>query len=467
MSTQPTRPVSVLIAALGGEGGGVLTNWLVDAAQASGFPVQATSIPGVAQRTGATTYYVEIWPRPASELNGRRPVMALAPAPGEVDVVVATELLEAGRTIANGYVTPDRTHLIASTHRVYTNREKMGAEDGRHDGDAIRKAVVNRSQSRLLADMGALAADAGAVINAVMLGALAGSGKLPMGEDALRDAVTAGGIAVDANLKGFQAGLDAANGVLPPEAMDAATLDADTVIAEGVRRLKAFQDQAYGELYRQRLAPFQDGDPALLAAVARNLAVRMAYDDIIRVAGAKLRHVRAQAPQGGPAGGKSKDGIVHTTQYFKPGLREVADIMPAALGRRLHRLADGNAAWAKKQWPMTVRTDTVFGYLRLKVLAGLKPWRRKTCRYQAEQQAIDAWLDEVRRAAAVDTALAIEAADMARLIKGYGKTHRRGMHRYEQVRERALLPALDGQVPANTAAARVREEHARALESAG
>jgi indolepyruvate ferredoxin oxidoreductase beta subunit len=48
------RPVSILIAALGGQGGGVLTDWIVGAAEHAGLPAQATSIPGVAQRTGAT-----------------------------------------------------------------------------------------------------------------------------------------------------------------------------------------------------------------------------------------------------------------------------------------------------------------------------------------------------------------------------------------------------------------------------
>ena len=64
-SDQPqsaTRPLTILIAALGGEGGGVLTDWIVAAAASQNFPVQSTSIPGVAQRTGATTYYVELVP---------------------------------------------------------------------------------------------------------------------------------------------------------------------------------------------------------------------------------------------------------------------------------------------------------------------------------------------------------------------------------------------------------------------
>jgi NAD-dependent dihydropyrimidine dehydrogenase PreA subunit len=107
---QAPRPITILIAALGGEGGGVLTDWIVTAAASQGFPVQSTSIPGVAQRTGATTYHIEMVPAPMSGSgNGsaRRPVLALAPAVGDVDLLVASELMEAGRAVAGGYTAPD------------------------------------------------------------------------------------------------------------------------------------------------------------------------------------------------------------------------------------------------------------------------------------------------------------------------------------------------------------------------
>jgi indolepyruvate ferredoxin oxidoreductase beta subunit len=106
MST--TRPITLLIAALGGEGGGVLTDWIVAAAAEQGLTVQSTSIPGVAQRTGATSYYVEIMPVRAAELGGRLPVLALTPGIGDIDLMVASELLEAGRAVAGGFVTKDR-----------------------------------------------------------------------------------------------------------------------------------------------------------------------------------------------------------------------------------------------------------------------------------------------------------------------------------------------------------------------
>src|ERR1700690_3342158 len=178
---EPTqRPITILIAALGGEGGGVLADWIIAAATAEDYPVQSTSIPGVAQRTGATTYYVELYPARMAELGGLRPVMTLTPAPSYVDVMVSSELLETGRAMLNGFVTPERTTLIASTHRIYTTAEKMQMGDGRFDSERVVKAANAMAKRAILFDMQDLAARSGTVINAVMFGALAGAGVLPL-----------------------------------------------------------------------------------------------------------------------------------------------------------------------------------------------------------------------------------------------------------------------------------------------
>jgi len=104
-----------------------LADWIIAAAALTGLPVQSTSIPGVAQRTGATTYYLEIHDEPLAALGGRQLVLALTPTPGDVDVVVASELLEAGRAMQNGFITK-RTTLIASTSRVYAIGEGQNNE---------------------------------------------------------------------------------------------------------------------------------------------------------------------------------------------------------------------------------------------------------------------------------------------------------------------------------------------------
>ncbi|HRO59578.1 MAG TPA: 2-oxoacid:acceptor oxidoreductase family protein, partial [Burkholderiaceae bacterium] len=181
------EPLSILIAALGGEGGSVLADWIVDCALERGLPVQATSVPGVAQRTGATSYYIELMRVPAPH-DGRpiaarpsaaRPIFALSPVPGCVDVVLASELLEAARMIERGFVNPQRTTLIMARHRVYTTLEKMQMGDGRFDEARVHEAARSCAMRCLSVDMQALTARHGTVISAVMFGALAGAGVLP------------------------------------------------------------------------------------------------------------------------------------------------------------------------------------------------------------------------------------------------------------------------------------------------
>ena len=205
----PRSPSRVLIAALGGEGGGVLASWLHRSAIAAGHFVQGTSIPGVAQRTGATTYYLEIVPGAAARhgASGARPVLALNAAPGEVDLVVASELLEATRTIAAGFVTPERTMLVASSARVFTIDEKAAMGDGRLDEQRMADLARRFSRRAVIADFAAIAAEAKAPLNAVLLGAVAASGALPIAEEIFRAAIRAEGKAVDANLRGFDAGM--------------------------------------------------------------------------------------------------------------------------------------------------------------------------------------------------------------------------------------------------------------------
>ena len=189
----PDRTITILIAALGGEGGGVMADWLIEAAAQCGFPAQSTSIPGVAQRTGATTYYLEIFPAKRDQLGGREPVMSLTPSPGNVDIMVASELVEAGRAMQNGYVSPERTTLIASTHRIYATMEKMQMGDGRFDSDRATDAAKQLAKHAVLFDMRELAQANGTVINAVLFGAMAGSGALPLAREACEAAIRSGG----------------------------------------------------------------------------------------------------------------------------------------------------------------------------------------------------------------------------------------------------------------------------------
>src|SRR6478609_9253995 len=154
MNTQ--SPITLLVCALGGEGGGALTEWLVDAARRAGYAAQATSIPGVAQRTGATTYYLEVFPVPLAQLQGRQPVFSLSPVPGALDALVSSELLETTRQIGNGLVSPERTLVLSSTARLLTTQERMQLADGRTDPTDLAKVVQTFSREHQLFDMNAV-----------------------------------------------------------------------------------------------------------------------------------------------------------------------------------------------------------------------------------------------------------------------------------------------------------------------
>jgi indolepyruvate ferredoxin oxidoreductase beta subunit len=465
----PARPLTVLIAALGGEGGGVLTQWIVSAASIVGFPVQSTSIPGVAQRTGGTTYYIEIVPALRHELAGKRPVLALTPGTSDIDLFVASEFLEAGRAVSAGYITADRTLVIASLSRFYVMNEKIAMGDGRYDQSRLIEAIRSNARGRILFDMEETARKAGAMINAVMLGAIAGSGRLPIPVDAFEAAIRADGKLVERNLNGFRAGFEAARAGLEaiapaadgkrrrggsvPDLDDEIRMHIPTVarevVAEGVRRLVAYQGKNYAQLYLHRLEPAREADErsgsggTLLRETARHLAMRMSYEDVIRVAQAKIDPARMRRIA-------SELGITREpfsiTEFLKPGIEELCQILPPRLARWLLRRAERTGRSARSHWGMEVRTTTVSGFLRFWLLAKLRRLRPYTYRYGEEQAAIEGWLALIVAAAKIAPELAVEVAECARLIKGYGDTHKRGVGNYRRIEARVIRPALDGRL---------------------
>jgi indolepyruvate ferredoxin oxidoreductase beta subunit len=465
------QSVKLLIAALGGEGGGVLSGWIVAAAEAQGLPVQSTSIPGVAQRTGATTYYVEILPTPWRALGERRPILSLVPGIGDVDVLLASELMEAGRAVAAGFATREQTLAIASTARFYVMNEKIAMADGRYDSERLLQAIANHSRGQILFDMEEAARQSSAIISAVMLGALAGCGRLPIPAEAFEAAIRADGKAVEANLRGFRAGLEAARqadtrrpavagkrghaavatlAALESTIAVAMPAAAHEVMIEGVRRLAAYQDLGYAKLYLDRLQAIRDADTQataggrLLRETARHLAVRMSYEDVIRVAQAKIdpaRRARIEKDMGVKPGEP-----IAITEFLKPGVEEFCSILPPRLAGAILRQAERRPWLARAHWGMEVNTASVTGFLRFFMLAKLRRFRPRTYRYQEEQRAIEAWLARVVSAARLSADLAIEIAECARLIKGYGDTHKRGSANYREIESHVMVPALAGEI---------------------
>lgn len=452
------RPFTILIAALGGEGGGVLADWIVDAALREGFPVQSTSIPGVSQRTGATTYYLELYPQRLAAT--KQPIMSLLPSPGAIDLMAASELVEAGRAMQNAFVTSDRTTLVASSHRVFATSEKVVPADGRYDSDKIISAAPQLARRAIVFNMLRLARQAGTVINAVLFGAMAGSGALPLSRAACEAAIRGAGKGADASLRGFALGYAHAAGEAIPEvpvATKATGIKAPLVVrvtkefpvalhdllSEAVRRLTEYQDAVYADLYLDRvrsLVHVEDemgnaaGEYPLAREASRLMLLWMAYEDVIRVAELKSRATRYRRLRHA-ARAKTDESLV-VVDFLKPGAEEIADILPASLASHLR-------AWAAQRrlhdrpvdFGLRLSSTSVSGYLALRLLVLFKPLRRRATRFQAEQQAIDRWIGAIKRygLASRDRSLVSEIIQCAALLRGYGDTQRRGRKSFEQV----------------------------------
>jgi len=453
-----TQPIKIAILAMGGEGGGVLADWIVDLGEHNGHIAQTTSVPGVAQRTGATIYYVELYPKAQAERDGGTPVLALMPLPGDVDVVLASELMEAGRAVQRGLVTPERTTLVASTHRVYSIAEKTALGDGRVDSEQLIAHAQAAAKRFVRFDMAKAAEDAGSVISAVLFGALAGTGVLPFSRAQFEATIERGGVGVKPSLKAFAAGFSRAGAepeaaavavpvptVIgePRDARVRALLErvasafpagAKGVLIEGVRRLVDYQDPDYAGLYLDRLARVaqlpDDGDALLLQETARHLALWMSYEDTVRVAELKTRATRFDRVRDEV---RVSDGqLLAINEYMHPRLQEICETLPAGLGRWLE-----GSGWPRRlverftRKGRVITTSSLRGFLMLYLLAGMKRWRRGSLRYSVETPRIEQWLEQIAQAAAINPRLAVEVAQCQRLVKGYSDTHARGLRNFE------------------------------------
>jgi indolepyruvate ferredoxin oxidoreductase, beta subunit len=456
------RPIAIAILAMGGQGGGVLADWIVELAEAQGWHAQSTSVPGVAQRTGATLYYMEMLP----PKDGRAPILSLMPGPGELDVVLASELMEAGRSILRGLVTPERTTLIASTHRAYAVAEKAQPGDAIADPAVVIEAAGVAAKRVIAFDMEELANKNNSHISACLFGTLAAAKALPFDRDKFEAVIKAGGRGIEPSLNAFRAAYaqaeKPAGPAQPPPRRPAkhfASLpasagrpDLDRLLARlrefppalqpmlyaGVKRLTDFQDPHYAQEYLTRTGDIYELDRghdgaahnyALTAAAAKYVAVAMAYDDIIRVAELKTRPQRNERVKRDNAVGAGQ--IVYTTEYMHPRLVEVAGTMPAPLGRFLETnplLFD----WMFKKG-RRVQSGTIRWFLLLYVLAAFKPWRRTTLRHRREMAHIDSWLALASQTVAKNYDVAVEIVNARRLIKGYSDTHARGESKFDRV----------------------------------
>jgi indolepyruvate ferredoxin oxidoreductase beta subunit len=419
-------------------------------------------------------------------------VLSLMPVPGDVDVVIAAELMEAGRAIQRGLVTPDRTVMIASTHRSLTIPEKAHPADGIIDGRPVLEAMHFAARQVIARDMQALAAASGSMISASLFGALAASGALPFSREAFEATIREGGVGGAASLAAFTAGF--ATPATSSEAVKTETgtilggtptqrarlesllrrvdaefpMEARPMLRLGVARLIDYQDLDYAGEYLDHVAALVALQPSLASEAARQIALAMAYDDLIRVADLKTRQGRfARVAREAEA---QERQLLDTTEFLHPRLAEICATLPARLGKRIEASpAMARLLTALFEKPRRVRSSRLIGFLQLYAVAGLRRWRRQLLRHEREADFLRNWLDLVASEAPRDPALALELLRCRRLVKGYSDTRQRGEGKFARVT--GALPQLAGRKDAADWLRRLRDaaladEAGKALDGA-
>jgi indolepyruvate ferredoxin oxidoreductase beta subunit len=399
--------------------------------------------------------------------------------------------MEAGRAIQRGFCTPDRSVLVASTSRTYAMPERTAMGDGRIDSQEIIDAALSASKSFWRGDFARIADETGSVISAVLFGAIAASGTLPFNREQFEEAIRSGGKGVESSLRAFSEGFRVAAasqrpvvalslGSRPAEVEEAIAAEiaqsAEVALAatdpaalvgsrltqqaqriltfpaasrhmlvNGIKRTAEYQDVKYANQYLDRIASVSafetdtDGAAHLTTETARFTALWMTYEDTIRVAFHKTRARRFDRV--GKEARVSDEQMMQVREYLHPQVEEITDTLPTGLGRWvLNSKAANKVIHRFTHKGIKLQTTSVWGYTLLYTMSRCRPIRRRSLRFGLEQARIDTWLTTVREYAATNYNLACEIVECQQLVKGYGETHARGMHNFNEIMR--VLPMI-------------------------
>jgi len=487
-----SKLITILIPAVGGQGGGVLTEWLVQAFQLDSYEVQGIGLPGLSQRGGSTTYYLEAHPAP--EDNEQRVIFSQYPVPGDVDLILSQEFLELGRVLEEGYGSSGKTSIVASTHRIYSTHEKMPISSGIYSDDNISDLAEAFSREFIGFNALVLAKENGMGelgVNAILLGALAASGFLPLGEASYLKAIESVGIAVASNIKAFRIGWDyvktrqyeEAEGKKTqtweqflneqdmrlsgkkPEAMremvqrslQTYPLHLKEILADALSRLIDYQGVWYAEKFLKALdvvyhIDLENGGGGgggfkIVESFAKNYALWMTYEDGIRVADLKIKSDRFKKIRSEMR--VRKDQVYKVIDYLKPDAYEIYGLLPFFIVKPIAGILNTRlfkALWKRKK-PITFGqkpvTTSFFGFMRLWFLTKLKFTRPISYRYRQEHKLIKKYRRAVEKFSAMNYELGVLVARSGSIVKGYGKVRRRTLRAFERFLDNIITPLAE------------------------
>jgi indolepyruvate ferredoxin oxidoreductase len=292
------KPFGVLITGIGGTGVVTIGAIMGTAAHIEGKGVSVLDQLGMAQKGGAVVSHVRVGASPEA-------LHAVRLGAGGADLLLGCDLVVSAGPDSLMRLEPGHSKAVVNTHETITgeftrhpdlafpsNTLKLSIEAAA-GADACDFVEATKMATALMGDSIAT--------NLFMLGYAYQKGLIPIGHEALEQAIELNGTAVPMNLGAFRWGRRAAHDraaverlITPPSNVlpfPRAANTLDDVIASRVKHLTGYQNAALGERYKAlvaRVRTVEDqrgpGGTGLAEAVARNYAKLLAYKDEYEVA---------------------------------------------------------------------------------------------------------------------------------------------------------------------------------------
>jgi uncharacterized protein DUF6537 len=245
---------------------------------------------------------------------------------------------------------------------------------------------------------------------------------------------------------------DSAPPLLPDGLPDAVA----SIASEGIERLIDYQGPSYAQLYVDRLTRFvgrRGVDDALYGEIARLMALRMSYEDPIRIAQTKLAGLDA-APDSARA--RSEDDV----KKFR--LDELIGALPGKVAEPVLGVLEWRG-WVHKSVSMRFSSNNAWGVRRLKAEAMLRRWRLFSVRYAEERIWVERWLHMIDRALVKQPAAASAIVQSASMIQGYGDVYRQGLADWNLIIDSLVKPAFDAALDLPDLAGAIEQARAAAM----
>ncbi|ASM72607.1 MULTISPECIES: indolepyruvate ferredoxin oxidoreductase family protein [Roseobacteraceae] len=284
---------NVVITGVGGTGVVTVGAVMAQAAHIDGKGAGMMEMAGLAQKGGAVHIHCRLANKPAD-------ITAIRVATGEADALIGGDLVVSAGAKTLGLTSTGRTGAVVNSHEIITGDFTRDTEFAL-PADRLTLALQARLQDKVAlfdaSDLAKAVLGDSIYSNMMLMGAAWQRGLLPLTHDAIVEAVTLNGAAVERNLRAFEIGRwavlypEQVQNILTPKVV-ALPKTLDEKISYRADHLVKYQGKRLAKRYRKMVEAIED--KAVRAAVAEGYHKVLAYKDEYEVA-RLLQTTRAKA----------------------------------------------------------------------------------------------------------------------------------------------------------------------------